>query len=1282
MLSHVDSAHPGNLDRPYMSPASPIRALAVVDDGSAYFTAPEDNTIRMYETDTRKRKWLGRHSGVRSLVLNTANGRQTLLSGGTDGHVLMWDFDGGIPSNRPREAAELRTDGAIEAIAFAANTIAVASDTGMVRSLDLARNIAGEARHDGVRCVDISATGRRVVSGGGDGTIMVWQRQRGKPTLVNTHILPGEMGGARSLLIIGENAVVVGTTSGAIVRWDWSTDEVLRFADEHTEPVWTLSQLSNGAGDAIISGSNDQTVRKWSINNGKQIGDPTRLDGAVYATAVPTGGQHPLWFAAGSDGQVHIHDHTGERQRPFVGHTDAVLAIAISDDEHDLVVTGSADRKALVWTQSGQRAEALTGHRREVTAVALWPADATKIVTGSTDGTAIIWERFQHTRIHTLEHGAPVWAVAVTPDGNRVITGGSGGSIKIWNADTGTTIGDPQRVERFAVSAITIAGNGSTAVIGGDSGEIAIWDLLEMRKLGDSISAAVGGVTSVSITEDGRLAAVGGADGIVSFWDIKSRERQSHIDTGHGSVTKVLLTQDGREVITCGADGTIKRWRRDTGAYVGWHHCDFTAAVMSIALSRTGDVIIAGGGQGQIDRVATEDFHTVSSASDDDKDDPRVDTQLQPLPGLASDGPSRVDRIGNTRDVRVLSELIAARGDNDSLSIALLGEWGSGKSSMIHQVFRLVYELASANRPGGSHDPFVRQVRQVRFNAWHYSDDQLWTGLVERLFHGINAEPAAEDHDSRDATPTAEELHARKEKQTQLRLRRAALVSRQETLEESLRVASTTAAALPIIAELQRARHLGAALVNMITTYRHALRHTGTDKGGEAKILKQHLNKHRRRRAYIIGVPLLSLVALAAQRTFLPDVMNWLWGGIVTAATLLTAAMGWVTLGRKRLEQANNTADEALAGEVARLTSELDVSTKELNKVDPAFRLEQLLRKLHQPERYQRFRGVIGYVYQDLNELDEALRAAAAEAENSSLERIVLYIDDLDRCSPDRIMAVVQAVNLLTTFAMFVVVVPMDLVGLRGMLPGKEEPASALLPLELLEKVFHVAYAIRPLGHRGHRFVSHLFEEVQRDFAVAPQPEGPEDRQTPREPTPAPPPPPGPVPAPSATTPTDNGRAPADLPADGRSLAITDSEVALLGFLGTRLRSPRAVKKLTNLYRMVLVSEHDRRHEFLAGECEAVAILLAGLVSCPATFGKLIDVLCGTAAECDHNRAMHYRVLDTLQSAGKAGEMVVELFTAHGEWTDRSLHDCLSTYRRWAVKVARYGFETYTRYTG
>jgi hypothetical protein len=50
----------------------------------------------------------------------------------------------------------------------------------------------------------------------------------------------------------------------------------------------------------------------------------------------------------------------------------------------------------------------------------------------------------------------------------------------------------------------------------------------------------------------------------------------------------------------------------------------------------------------------------------------------------------------------------------------------------------------------------------------------------------------------------------------------------------------------------------------------------------------------------------------------------------------------------------------------------------------------------------------------------EALREAM------QFRRIVLYIDDLDRCEPSKVVEVLQAVNMLLSFRLFVVIVAVD----------------------------------------------------------------------------------------------------------------------------------------------------------------------------------------------------------------------------------------------------------------
>ena len=118
----------------------------------------------------------------------------------------------------------------------------------------------------------------------------------------------------------------------------------------------------------------------------------------------------------------------------------------------------------------------------------------------------------------------------------------------------------------------------------------------------------------------------------------------------------------------------------------------------------------------------------------------------RPLAGVRSDSPTAQDLLGVGADVETLAELIAATETRPPLAIALVGDWGAGKSSVMLQVERQIDLLAERARNNPGLSAFAENLRQVRFNAWHYSDDQLWTGLVSHLF-GVLAAPSGPGSD-------------------------------------------------------------------------------------------------------------------------------------------------------------------------------------------------------------------------------------------------------------------------------------------------------------------------------------------------------------------------------------------------------------------------------------------------------------------------------------------------------------------------------------------------------
>ncbi|NPE29028.1 hypothetical protein HNV12_13900 [Methanococcoides sp. SA1] len=83
-------------------------------------------------------------------------------------------------------------------------------------------------------------------------------------------------------------------------------------------------------------------------------------------------------------------------------------------------------------------------------------------------------------------------------------------------------------------------------------------------------------------------------------------------------------------------------------------------------------------------------------------------------------------------------------------------------------------------------------------------------------------------------------------------------------------------------------------------------------------------------------------------------------------------------------------------------------------------------------KEYDKHLGIISLIRKDFEILSELFEDSNNESEgfrgmfDKPLERIILYIDDLDRCPEERVIEVLEAVNLLMAFPLFVVVVGVD----------------------------------------------------------------------------------------------------------------------------------------------------------------------------------------------------------------------------------------------------------------
>jgi len=114
--------------------------------------------------------------------------------------------------------------------------------------------------------------------------------------------------------------------------------------------------------------------------------------------------------------------------------------------------------------------------------------------------------------------------------------------------------------------------------------------------------------------------------------------------------------------------------------------------------------------------------------------------------------------------------------------------------------------------------------------------------------------------------------------------------------------------------------------------------------------------------------------------------------------------------------------------------------------------------------------GLMHQVKDDLEELSDALMHddGSMELFERGKPRIILLIDDLDRCPPLKVVEVLEAAQLLVKTSLFVVVIAMDVRYVTRALEHEYEgvltPFGEPTGLDYIEKIIQIPYRVRPVS--------------------------------------------------------------------------------------------------------------------------------------------------------------------------------------------------------------------------
>jgi WD40 repeat protein len=435
-----------------------------------------------------------------------------------------------------------------------------------------------DAHRAPVRSLAVTPNGRSVATAGDDATVKIWSSLTGH---MSTEIR--RLSGVTTMCFSGDGTRLHAFGHDGVTAWNTKTGS--RIAALEGTRYEHSGEFSADCERVATAGYN-QTARVWRVSDGELLSTLGGHDGNILEIRFSSDGSSVLtigvdqtacvWTAEGTL-RAKLGTPPKRTYHMMVTEPDP-NGITKAEITHDGAFVISAEgSKGIIWdVNTSEPVARLIGHADFVLTLAV-SLDGQKILTADSDGVARLWRMPDGATVAMLlGHDGPIREAHFSSDGSWVITASDDGTARVWDAETGSLVNVLSGHKEWVIDARFNATSNLTATTISGDGTARVWRTgvgvpsIELRGHTGSLSAG-------AFSPDGKFIVTVGDSEPVGRPGVFANETGRVWTSEHGRPIVVykghqgriwgspVFSPDGTLIATSGADGTAQVWESRTG---------------------------------------------------------------------------------------------------------------------------------------------------------------------------------------------------------------------------------------------------------------------------------------------------------------------------------------------------------------------------------------------------------------------------------------------------------------------------------------------------------------------------------------------------------------------------------------------------------------------------------------------------------------------------------------------------------------------------------------------